>query len=319
MIYLFLGSDDFSRERAIHVIAKQHQRDLVRHGSGELPSHAVLFGADLFAKPSLHVIQNCFSDAGAIEHVLEQGAKSDAHLIWIEEKLDKRKKEVKSLLSDKRIVVKEFVMPQGRELDDWISEQAKNVGLSLSKDLQNEVRDRIVGVSQGGFGQEISYSLWDIYNALEKLSLWSGGEPLTQEAIDALVPEQFDTPVWDIVNAIADKRTTDAFLHLQKFLQSNDSTDQKAKTIQLAALLSDQFRSIALVQAAGRESIPEAQIVADTGWKSGRLFILKKISAKFDPHKVLSTLQKFASFDVEVKSSQAPATTLLELIIAQAI
>jgi SNF2 family DNA or RNA helicase len=27
MIYLFLGSDDFSRERAIHVIAKQHQRD----------------------------------------------------------------------------------------------------------------------------------------------------------------------------------------------------------------------------------------------------------------------------------------------------
>ena len=297
----------------------KHVRELVRHPSGEVPRLDQLFGSDLFATPSIHVVRDCFASITDLEALLEQG-KSDNHvLVWLEEKLDKRKKEVKTLLADERLNIREFEVPAGSALDSWIDAQAKKLGLILSSPHRNIIRDRIVGPPSTGFGQEIHYSLWDIHHELEKLSLWSGGEPLTEEAITSLIPESFDTPAWDIINAIADKRTTDVFVHLQRFLDTSDGTDQKAKTIQLAALLSDQFRSIALVQAANREGIPDNKILEDIGWKSGRLFIMKKIAAKFDQVKVLSVLQKLAHFDIEVKSTQTPAVTLLELIIAQAL
>jgi DNA polymerase III delta subunit len=319
MIYFFLGPDQFSKEQAIQQVQAKHGRSLERHPSGEVPRLDQLFGGDLFAAPAIHVLQDAFGAIIDIEALLEQGKQDNNILIWLEEKLDKRKKEVKTLLADARLDIKEFETPTGAALDTWIDAQAKKLGLSLSTSHRNLVRDRIVGPPVTGFGQEINYSLWDIYHELEKLSLWSGGEPLTDEAITSLIPESFDTPAWDIVNAIADKRTHDAFQYLQRFLNTDDGTDQKAKTIQLAALLSDQFRSIALVQAARREQIPDATILADIGWKSGRLFIMKKIAAKFDEVKILNVLQKLAHFDIEVKSTQTPAVTLLELIIAQAL
>jgi DNA polymerase III delta subunit len=104
---------------------------------------------------------------------------------------------------------------------------------------------------------------------------------------------------------------------ISKFLQEQTASDEKGSIIQLNALLSEQFRNVYMAQEflAGKTS--EADILDKTGWKSGRLFIMKKIAARFKPQTISETLSKLAALDEELKTSQTPPRVLLDLILAQ--
>ena len=62
---------------------------------------------------------------------------------------------------------------------------------------------------------------------------------------------------------------------------------------------------------------PAYLYLTTTGWKSGRLFVMKKAALRFAPKKIMETLQKLSSLDEELKTSQTPPKVLLDLIISQ--
>jgi DNA polymerase III delta subunit len=93
--------------------------------------------------------------------------------------------------------------------------------------------------------------------------------------------------------------------------------DEKAKIIQLNSMLADQFRNILLVQDFVARRTPDTMILEQTTWKSGRLFIMKKLAAKFQPQQLISILDKLERLDVELKTTTMPGATILQLILAQ--
>jgi DNA polymerase III delta subunit len=105
-------------------------------------------------------------------------------------------------------------------------------------------------------------------------------------------------------------------LKIEQFY-SDDSSDDKAKSIQLNALLAEQFRNILMIQDFQKQRIPDAVILSKTGWKSGRLFVIKKLASKFKTAQLMSVLNKLEHLDIELKTSGIPGQVILQLITAQ--
>ncbi|HVY68002.1 MAG TPA: hypothetical protein VHA30_03875, partial [Patescibacteria group bacterium] len=161
------------------------------------------------------------------------------------------------------------------------------------------------------------YSLWQADSELKKLLAYAAGRPLTAADVQNLASDNRQTEAFDLTNAIADNRKDQVFVLMQRFLADQTGADEKTAIIQLNALLAEQFRNVALVQALQQEKKTDSQILEATDWKSGRLFVLKKIAARFAPKTVLDLLAKLSALDDELKSSSTPPRVLLDLIVSQ--
>jgi len=58
-------------------------------------------------------------------------------------------------------------------------------------------------------------------------------------------------------------------------------------------------------------------LIKKSGWKSGRVYIMKKIASRFSSAKILETMKKLEALDEELKTSQTPPRVLLDMIVAQ--
>jgi len=72
-----------------------------------------------------------------------------------------------------------------------------------------------------------------------------------------------------------------------------------------------------LVQDFLARRVPDQEILKQTAWKSGRLFVMKKLAGKFKPGQLISILDKLERLDIETKTTTTPGQTILQLILAQ--
>jgi vacuolar-type H+-ATPase subunit I/STV1 len=238
------------------------------------------------------------------------------------------------------------LLPHAKDLDKWIIERTKALGGQISMPAAGELamrlgRDQAKETKVGGklIAAEEVYSLWRADSEIKKLMAYkgfpnlspsqSGGEgrgevgtkaiPIEPEDVRELVAENLEVDAFQITNAIADKLKQEAFLLINKFLKDQNASDEKGGVIQLNALLSEQFRNVAMVQDFLSHKTDDEEILRQTAWKSGRLYIMKKIAERFQPKKVLETLNKLGAMDEELKTTQTPPRMLLDLILAQII
>ena len=59
----------------------------------------------------------------------------------------------------------------------------------------------------------------------------------------------------------------------------------------------------------------DAEIASLTGFTPGRIFIYKKLSRSIDSKKLLAALKKIEALDVDLKTSNAPASLEFYMII----
>jgi DNA polymerase III delta subunit len=145
----------------------------------------------------------------------------------------------------------------------------------------------------------------------------ANGREVSEANVNELAPQNKEVDVFDLTNAIADNQKQKALSLMQDFLFYQSDSDEKTAIIKLNALLSEQFRSVAIVQSFTNEKTSEDIILEKTGWKSGRLFIMKKVAARFNQKIVLDLLNKLAALDEELKTSSTPPRVLLDLIVTQ--
>ncbi len=288
-----------------------------------LPPVSTLAETDLFLKPGMFVFEGIMPE---INDRLEPIIKSPNLIIISLISLDKRKKENKDLLANTEITVREFLLPHAKDLDKWIIERAKDLGGQISVLAAGELamrlgRDQAKETKVGGklIAAEEVYSLWRADSEIKKLMAFALGREIGPEDVRELVAENVEVDAFQITNAIADKRKLEAFSLINKFLKDQNAADEKGGVIQLNALLSEQFRNVAMVQDFLSRNIGDEEILRQTAWKSGRLYIMKKIAERFQPKKVLETLTKLGAMDEDLKTSQTPPRMLLDLILAQII
>ncbi len=324
MLSLLLGPDDFTKREYLKITSLESGLilDLIID-TDNTPEPEDLAIQDLFSKPKMYVLQGViqkFRD----EKILESLVASKNHIVLMEGKLDKRVAENKALLANKSIAIKEFSLPHGPELNQWIQTRFSVLGGIVSKAGVEELavrlgRDNAKEIKVGGrvVAVEEVYNLYQADSEIRKLVAYASGKEVGALEVGLLVAENIETDVFSLTNAIADKQKQKAMELLNKFLKGQSGAEEKGAIIQLNALLSEQFRNVAIVQDFITRKTSETDILEKTGWKSGRLFVIKKIADRFEPKKVLETLNKFNALDEELKTSQVPPRTLLDLILSQ--
>ncbi len=303
MIYLLLGSDDFSKKQFLTDLQTKEKLEVVSFTDPESPPSfkQAVNDSNLFGGKKLVKAYDYFAAGLADEQLLESIAASSNIVVFIEEKLDKRKAETKKVLANKNLKVMEFTIPVGIEFKKWVQERTKTLDLKLSGKALDLFLSRL-GFGAEGYGEPL-YSLWQADSELQKLKLFSGENAVTENDVLNLTAENLDENVFAITNAIGDRNKAAAIKVFTDYMDRL-AGDDKAKVISLSALLAEQFRNILIVQGG-----------ADAGFASGRLFVYQKLARNFPKEKMFDALKKLEILDQEVKTSSGPATLQLLMII----
>ncbi len=315
MLHILLGKHHFAKQSYIDDLATKKSVVVTRYINETLPHLENLTQPSLFSKPGIVVLDGCLNKVEVMEFIPTLIESKDIFVI-VEEKVDKRKTEITKLLKLPNVVVKEFPVPHGSALAEWVSNHAKELGSSITQPAANLLM-RLLGGESTDPRFEVDMDLWQIHNELKKLAVYADGKEITEDMVSVLVRNVAVPQVWDIVDAVGKRQPALVLATMQKYLESDSSTDDKAKIIQLNALLADQFRSLLLVKSAQNIGMPDDIVLDKTGWKSGRLFVMKKLSAPFEEKSLVATLGKLEALDVELKTGSVPPKVLLDLICSQ--
>ena len=323
MLTLLLGPDDFSKNEYVDGLGGKSPQVVIFDGSEGFGGVDSLAQVDLFGGDKVYVLKNLLKEVNK-EQNIEKLTNSKQQIVIVEEKLDKRLSENKQFLANKHIIVKEFNLPHGRELDAWIINRVKSLGGQIMPATAEVLalrlgRDNAKETKFGGkvVASEEVYDLWQADGEIKKLLAHASGAEISTADVKALVPENQEVDVFNLTNAIGDNQKQKAIDLLHLFLKNQTGADEKTAAIQLNALFSEQFRNVAMVQDFVARKTSEAEILDKTGWKSGRLFVMKKIAGRFPASKILDFLNKLSALDDELKTSTTPPKVLLDLIVSQ--
>lgn len=322
MPYLLLGSDAYSKEKFAKSLVFRMGAELVVFGVDDrLPNADELSQTDLFSKGKVFLFQGILPDYFGS---LSNSSEAKNRVLVMVDSLDKRKKENKELLQNLNIEVKEFFLPHGNELNSWLKNRVGELGGKISTLAVNELairlgRDSGKETKVGGkvIAVEEVYNLFQADSEIKKLIAFSAGAEISLNDIKELVAENGEVDIFDLTNAIADNNPKKALELLHKFLKEQTGSDEKGSVIKLYALLSEQFRNFVVLQDFIKNKMPEDDILEKTGWKPGRLFVLKKVVDRFDSKKIMEFLGKLEALDRELKTSQVPPKVILDLIVSQ--
>lgn len=322
MLTILLGPDGYSKKEYIKTLAAKEKAEVVVLVEPQELPMGQLVGQDLFMAKKVFVLEQAVKLIQ--DHNLQSLIDSKNQILLLEEKLDKRLSFNKQLLANKLIEVKQFALPHGKELNKWIENRVKELGGKIESSAVELLavflgRDDAKETKFGGKVVDVEevYNLLEADSEINKLLALAGSEIVTTEMVKQLVPQRQEAGVFDIVNAIGENDRKKAYHLLEIFLASESAADEKGKIIQLNALLSEQFRNVGVVQDFLSRQVPDAEILQKTEWKSGRLFVMKKIASKFPPKKVWDLLNKLNLLDEELKTTSTPPRVLLDLIFSQ--
>src|SRR5438477_28162 len=123
MIYLLYGPEAFLKKQYLSELVAKTGSQLEYHENIEPDRLKELLEPTLFGVPQILVLEDYLDriDSGTLEFIKD----SPKLVTLLENKLDKRKKEAKALLADKKIVSQEFLTPTGDELRKFLTERIK--------------------------------------------------------------------------------------------------------------------------------------------------------------------------------------------------
>ncbi|MDQ3018357.1 MAG: DNA polymerase III subunit delta [bacterium] len=310
MLTILLGQDVLTKQQYVQEHLEGKNIELKKIHSGDtLPNVASLNAPALFGPVEAYLFEQCWKDLDP-EQLLEHCSESSTQVFIFEDSIDQRKTVNKNFLRDKRVTVKEFESPSGAGAGKWIAAHAKHLQIKIEPKAVEALVAALVPDESG------KLSVLGAHNELEKLKSCADGVAITESMVRDLVEPLSAINIFSLLDAIGTKNKVQATKLLEQFF-ALPGGDEKSKAIQISALLADQLRNIILVQDAHSRNLPEAHILEQTGWKSGRLFIIKKLSRYFTIPQLKQALAKIENLDIELKSSTLPPHVILDMVISQ--
>ncbi len=306
MLTLLLGEDIYSKQEYLAQKLANFDGEVTKYQLGDkLPRLSSLGQNSLFGTNSSYVFFNCLSEYELSE--LESVKNTSVPIYFLEEKLDKRLKLTKDILAI--VELKEFFAPDISQSSAWILNHANSLGILIQPQAASELANRLLGETKQ------TLSTFSAHNELLKLESFAGGKTITKEMVEELVVQDLNIDLFKLLDQIGTKNKNSAVSMLNQYYDSV-TEDEKTATIKLSALLSDQLRSLLITKEFLEQGVSDKDILIATGWKSGRLFIMKKLARNFSIVQLTSTLAKFYNLDKEIKTSGLPPRVIVGMIIA---
>lgn len=306
MLTLLLGEDIYAKQAYLDQQLAKADGELQKHQIGEdLPKLCNLGGASLFGGQAVHVFVDLLREYDLPE--LEAVVDGTAQIYFWEDSLDKRLTKTKQLY--KIANVKEFPAPSKEQATKWITTHADELGINIQPSAATLLAQRLIGENK------LVLPVVAAHHELLKLSSFAGESTITTAMVEELTPQDLAVDLFTLLDLIGNKNKPAAVRMLQQYYDGS-SEDEKALTIRLVALLSDQFRSLLIAQDLLAQGLSDQAILQATGWKSGRLFVMKKIGRNFSAIQLSSALTKLYNLDKELKSSTLPPRAIIDMIVA---
>lgn len=340
-IHLFFGTDDFTMWEEIKKEKKKFTEkfselnivdlDFDDHGLNETEKSVSLKNAlltnSLFGSDKLVVLRNFLGGQEKKETVkndefekiileyLENSIKS-INLFFIQTKFpDKRKKIYKKLVKlekDNLVVIKEFIIPCGFELNKWIKNRVNLLGGKISSQAIEDLT-LVLGKGLGQKGKsgrmEEVYDLWQVNNEIEKLINFKSGQEITAEDVNLLVKAKIDPNIFKLIDAIGNRDKKRAINLLQGQIEN------QANEIYLLTMFVYQFRNLIKIKdlLEQRRSIQEISSLT----KMHPFVIQKSVEQcqKFSLAELKKIYRKLLDAEIAIKSGKMKPRLVLDLLV----
>jgi DNA polymerase-3 subunit delta len=334
-VFIFFGEDDFSLRQKINVWKLEFTKKFSASGVVVLSSDGLgesdmakkleeVLTPSLFSTKKLIVARNFLPAKANQEILIEslnkllQNIPADFFLIFWQDSLDRRLGFIKNIIKTVNLV--EFHLPHGLELNSWIKKQSQEMGLNLDNTAIEKLavlsgRDLFEEKKAGGrvIERREFFDLWQIHTELEKLAAFS--QSPTSKEVGELVTPKVSENVFALSDALVSQNKKQA-LEVLENLMREENTDEKAMSIKLLGLISEQIRSLLVVSILKSQNMDQNQIASFLGWSPGRVFITLKNSSTQELGKLKKLLAKLLAADAQVKSSDTNPKLLIDLLIA---
>jgi DNA polymerase III subunit delta len=204
-------------------------------------------------------------------------------------------------LGSELVKPREFQLMRRDALGGWIQARATAKGATIEPQATAELAE-LVGPN-----------LWAMDGELEKLTIYVGARPITLADVQALVTGNREASVFELVDAIMDKRPDAALEVTERLLFSGASGPY------LISMIARQARMVAIAQDLGIRKIPQNEWAQRIGTSSD--FVVRKTSEqarRFSPEAVRGLYRLLLDADMAMKSSDSTDELILTELLAQA-
>lgn len=297
MIILLHGEDTYRMKKKLREIMDEHKE---RHKSGlnlrylegkntsfdDLRNE--IMGISMFKEKKLVVVSDPFSNSKLKEELLEKGKAfidSENVLLLIEGGAVPSKDKLLAFL-EKEGKVQEFEPLSGAKLKDWVSK---------------EIEEKGGKIDEGVLGLLIEYvgdDLWRMENEIGKLVNYS--KTVKEEDIKAMVRPDYETNIFDTIDAIAVRDKKKAVELLKEHLEKGDSV------LYLLSMIASQIRNIISVKSGSVSGMhPFVQRKASYQAKNFSMEDLKRIYSRI------------TDLDFEIKVGKMDQDIALDVLISE--
>lgn len=233
---------------------------------------------------------------GELPYVIAQLPSSTCLVLCVEGSFNSRHKVVKAV-ADKGVVM-EFPQLKGRELEKWVSELGRELGIHWECGAIAYLLQRTAP------------GLRQLEMELRKLAAYAGNKAyIGRNEIDLLIPEPRESRVFALTDAVLAKDKERALIVLTELLQQGETP------IGLVGLLAHQVRVVGLAKAALEQGIMPSDLAKNL---SVHPFVAQKAvgqSRRFSWDELYHVICALAAADLKLKSTSLPAQLVLEEVI----
>lgn len=296
MIKLFFGNDNFRIKKEIEKEANLAKAEPVNvEGLEELLQS--IRSQSFFGGKRVFVIKNKLEkikpeEAKIIETLVEESSQDS--VIFVESK-----EPVKKVLDifQKKGEVRPLSDLKGVSLIKFIKERVAQEG----GDIAPLAAERLAGF--------VGVDLWQIEEEIKKLVLYKmgSGEPIQTADVDLLVHANFESNIFNLVDAIGNKNTKKVNQLVNSFLENGENP------IYILSMITRQIRNITIVKF--EPKITEAEFAKRMGVHP---FVAKKTvsqASNFTPEELRKVYKKLVWADLRLKSGYEPNQVLEMLVV----
>lgn len=219
-----------------------------------------------------------------------------AVLVFVETAVDARNKLFKTV--DKCGETLNFKTPDMRTLSIWVKNQFK--------EEQKKVEDTAIYKLIESAGTDMSR----IKNEIEKLICYTmNKEDITVQDVEELCVENIESKIFEMVDAIAEKRQ-DRALHLYHELLEN-----REEPMRILALIARQYDILLKTKLCSAENKNDAQIASTIGVPPWSVKKYNSQCRRYSSEELKSVLEACQEIDYKVKTGQTTDIIAVELLI----
>ncbi len=197
--------------------------------------------------------------------------------------------------------VKTFPMLKPNQLGQWIEQRLASQGKG------GRISPKAVALIVRLVGND----LWTLANEIDKLVSFTGGRPIEEADVRAVVSDAQDASVFNMVDAILELRVGAAQELLQQLFR------QGMAPAQILVMLSRQVRIIFQVKEMRERGMARGEIQNKLGLTSD--FVLRKAweqADRYSPARIRDVYHKLLETDVSIKTGKLEGELALDVLIA---